>query len=173
MSVTVENNAYVVIIPEQHIRQEINPDTREPFASEAEALAWQDATLGAITAHQTAATAAQAAAHATALAAAVHLEIVADHTEVAVGTAIAIAATLKNGRGDTVPLTQQFAVPIQSDTGAVVKIKGVALVNGVANISLTFDKSGYYRITEQGINSKLDAAHFIGLPVPFEVTVFE
>lgn len=172
MSVTVDNNQYIVVLPEQSIRQEFNPDTRQPFASEAEALAWQDAYLASIASAQAAAEAAAAAAEQARLDALLHLEIVADNTAAPVGTLVNIVATLKNGHGNTVPLNQAFAVPIQDSSGNVARIKGVTLVDGVASVSLTFDRSGYYRITEAGINAKLVGLH-IGLPEPFEITVFE
>lgn len=172
MSVTVENNQYIVIIPEESIRQEFNPDTRQPFASEAEAQGWQDAYMASIVAAKAAAEAAAAAAEQARLSALLHLDIVADSTAVPVGAPVNIVATLKDGHGNVVPLNQAFAVPIQDSSGNVARIKGVTLVNGVASMSLTFDRSGYYQITEAGINSKLVGV-FIGLPAPFEITVFE
>lgn len=172
MSVTVESNKYIVIIPEESIRQEFNPDTRQPFASEAEALGWQDAFMASITAAKAAAEAAAAAAEQARLSALLHLDIAADNTAVAVGAPVNITATLKDGHGATVPLNQAFAVPIQDSSGNVARIKGVTLVGGVASLSLSFDRSGYYRITEAGINAKLAGLH-IGLPEPFEITVFE
>lgn len=172
MSVTVENNRYIVIIPEESIRQEFNPDTRQPFASEAEAQGWQDTFMANLAAAKAAAETEAAAAEQTRLSALIHLDIVADQTAVPVGTAINITATLKDGHGDVVPLNQVFAVPIQDSNGNVARIKGVTLVNGTASLSLTFDRSGYYQITEAGINSKLVGV-FIGLPAPFEITVFE
>lgn len=172
MSITVDAGQYVVELPDQGIRQAFNPDTRAPFANEAEAQAWQDATLAAIADHQAAAAAEATAAEQARLAAEIHLEITASSTTVVVGAAVQITATLKNGLGATVPLDQTFAVPIQDDFGTVVRVKSVTLVGGAATVSMTFDKSGYYRITEAGINAKLEGMR-IGLPAPFEVTVFE
>ena len=170
MSVTVENNQYIVIIPEESIRQEFNPDTRQPFVTEAEAQAWQDAYLASVAQIQQQHADEAAAAEQARLNALLHIDIAADKTSAAIGEAVNITATLLNGHGATVPLTQTFAVPIE-DSGGVTRIKSVAMVNGTATVSLTFDRSGYYRITEEGINAKLHGI-YIGLPAPFEVTVF-
>lgn len=166
--INLKDGLYVVELPEHQLYQPHNPDTGQPFTCEADAKAWEDAYL-VLAARIAADTAAAAQAH---LAALLHLEIVADHAEVAVGTAINVTAMIKNGLGATVPLDQAFAVPIENSAGQVEMIKGVTFAAGNANVSITFLRSGYFRITEAGINRKLNGMH-IGLPAPFEVTVFE
>lgn len=170
--IIIENDIYVVVLPEHGIRQGFDAETREPFASQAVAQAYEDKVIAGIAATQAAAAAAATEAEQARLAGLVHLEIVADKTEVAVDTAVNIVATLKSGLGATVPLDQAFAVPIENSDGQVEMIKGVTFVAGSADVSITFTRSGYFRITEAGINRKLEGTH-IGLPAPFEVTVFE
>lgn len=95
------------------------------------------------------------------------LTLSADHSVAAVNQTVTITAALD------VPLDETFAVPIEDAAGQVVKVKAVAFVAGQATAALAFDKSGYYRLTEAGINRKLPAEMRIALPEPFEITVVE
>jgi hypothetical protein len=95
------------------------------------------------------------------------IDLAADKLVAAINEPITITATLN------APIDAQFAVPIEDGNGLVVKIKAVAFVAGVATVVLAFDKSGYYRLTEAGINRKLPPDQQIALVAPFEVTVVE
>lgn len=171
MIIINDQRHYVVDTPEMGIYQDIDPSTGGPFLSEAAAQGWLDDYIAALDSDRVAQEASLAQAERDRLAAEVSLSIVANSIEVGVGAPVLFTATLKNGLDATIPITQSFAVPIESN-GLVSRIKGVAFVNGVADVSITFDKSGYYQITEQGINSRLDGM-YIHLAAPFEVTVFE
>lgn len=105
---------------------------------------------------------------------ALDLDISADKEIAAVGEAVNVTARLLVHGTDTVaPLDHHFAVPVEDAEGAVAMIKGVVFTKGVASVTLTFAKSGYYRITEAGINRKLPPGQQIGFPRVFEVTVYE
>lgn len=95
------------------------------------------------------------------------LTLAADKLVAAVNEPITITATLN------VPIDAQFAIPIEDGNGLVTKIKAVAFAAGVATVTLAFEKSGYYRLTEAGINRKLPPDQQIALVAPFEVTVVE
>jgi len=166
-----KNGNYVVSLPDHFLYQDIDPADGSAFTTAALAQTWQDNYLAAITAAQTASDAAAAQAEHDKLSAETHLEITAPSLTAAIGAPVNFSATLKDGHGVVIPLTQTFAVPIESN-GAVSRIKGVNFVNGVANVSITFDRSGYYQVTEAGINSR-DLPLHIALPVPFELTVYE
>lgn len=170
--VILENDQYVVSLPEHGIRQDFNPHTGAPFVSQAEAQAYEDTCTAGIESHQDAAAAAVVEAQQAALSAQTSLSVTADKSAAAVGVAFSVSATLKDGHGNVVPSNDTFAVPIQDDSGAIVKVKTVTLVNGVATVGISFDKSGYYRITEECMNRKLTSMH-IHLPTAFELTVYE
>lgn len=173
--VTMEEGQYVVALPEHGIRQAINPDVQppRPFASEAEAQAWQDGMLASIARTEAQTREAREAEEHARLAGHLYIELAAEQLAAPVGSPVAITATLKNGLGEIVPLAVQFAVPVLDAEGAVAMIKGVSFVDGVAAVSMTFPRSGYYRITEEGINRKLPPAARMRLPEPFEITIFE
>ena len=173
MPVTVKDGNYVVELPDYGLYQGINPDTHLPFADEAAALAWQAEYIANVAAAKAAHDAQIAAAQQAALAALTNLQIVADHTTAAIGTAISITATLHDGLGGGVAMDATFAVPIEDAAGFVAMIKSVTFAAGVASLSITFAHSGYYRITEQGLNRKLPPDQQIGLAAPFEVTIYE
>lgn len=40
--IIIENSRIIISLPEHFTRQETNPDTQQPFVSEAEAQAWED-----------------------------------------------------------------------------------------------------------------------------------
>ena len=172
--VTLENGNYVVELPEYGVKQTINPDVQpqRPFVSQAEAQAWEDAFLTGLATAQTAAQAAAAAALAAKLSAEVHLSVTATPASAAVGAPISFLATLKDGHGNMLPISETFAVPIQDATGAVVRVKSIPMVSGAATVSLSFPASGYYQITQQCLNAKLPGMTII-LDTPLEVTVTE
>lgn len=174
MTVTVVNGEYVVEIPEQSIYQPFNPDVQpqRPFASQTEAQAWNDAFLASVATAQANAQAATAAALSAKLSAEVHLSVTATPASAAVGAAISFSATLKDGHGNVLPISETFAVPIQDATGAVVRVKSIPMVSGAATVSLSFPASGYYQITQQCLNAKLPGMTII-LDTPLEVTVTE
>lgn len=101
----------------------------------------------------------------------IDLSLTVDAPVAGVGQVINVTAELTVG-GMPAPINQIFAVPIESDSGQVVMVKAVTFVGGHASLTLTFARSGYYRITEKAINSRL-AGMFIRFPVPLEVVVFE
>ena len=117
-------------------------------------------------------TAAQAAEHAR-QAALMHLVIVPTDARVALGSPIDFTVTMKNGLDQVAPLNDNFAVPIENERGEVVMIKLATFVNGEATVHLQPLRSGYYCITEQGINRKLPAGVYFGLPDPVEAVVYE
>lgn len=106
------------------------------------------------------------------LAGELHLHIAANKTTAAVAESVTVTATLKDGLGAVVPLSSGFSVPIEDSEGAVAMIKGVAFVGGQASVQIAFQRSGYFRITEAGINRKLTDM-YIRLDAPFEITVYE
>lgn len=91
---------------------------------------------------------------------------------VAVGTPEEFTARLLDAEGTPAPISGTFMVPIEDANGTIVKVKGVTFTDGVATASVTFERSGYYRITEAGVNSKLDGTMRIATP-GFAVTCFE
>lgn len=102
------------------------------------------------------------------------LDISSDKSSAAVGEQIHVTAKLLvHGTQQIAPLNQRFAVPIQDAEGAVSLVKGVEFIHGVADITLVLPKSGYFRITEDGINRKLQESERIGLNTAFEVTIYE
>jgi len=166
--VNLKDGIYVVELPECHLYQPHDPATGLPFADQAAAQAFEDGYIAQVAATAAAVAAAQAAE----LAAQISLIVTADKVEAAVGASFTITATLKDGHGNVVPSSDTFAVPVQDDQDVIVKVKNVTLVNGTATVNISFDKSGYYRITEEGLNRKLTTMRIV-LPRPFEVTVFE
>lgn len=164
-----DNNHYVVVYPEYGVYQDIDPKNGLPFADEAAAKAWADAFV----ANMELVDAARADADRKAKADWRILSVSADKLIAALGDTITVTATMKDGLGNVVLLTDTFAVPVENETGEVVLIKLAAFKDGMANVSLKPPRSGYYCITERGINRKLaDGVHF-ALPVPLSVTVYE
>jgi len=162
-------NKYVCELPEYHLYQDCNPDNGgQPFATEEAAQAWEDA----YKAVQVAAADTHAAEARAKLAAELTLSVTLAADSVQINTPLAATVEIRNGLGQVVPVTRSFAVPICDADGFVTMIKGVSFVAGVASVSLTFTKSGYYHISEAEINRKL-VGMFLRLPVPVEVTVFE
>ena len=91
---------------------------------------------------------------------------------VAAGAPEEFTATLTDAEGAPAPVSATFMVPIEDASGITVKVKAVTFSDGVATASVTFDKSGYYRITEAGVNSKLGGAMVIQF-AGFEITCYE
>lgn len=105
---------------------------------------------------------------------ALSLAITADKQRAAVNESIAVAASLNVfGMAVVAPVTDSFAVPIEDSDGKIVKVKAVDFVNGDGVTNIAFDKSGFYRITEAGINRNLPPGQRIALPQPFEIIVYE
>jgi len=77
------------------------------------------------------------------------------------------------GTNNIATLTADFAVPIHDESGKTVLIKLVSFVDGIANTTLRFNYSGYYRITQSVINGKLSYGQKISLPLAFEITAYE
>lgn len=102
------------------------------------------------------------------------LQIEAGSPWVSVGTAFPIRATLRLPGGDLAPVDELFLVPIErSDApGRAAMVKGVQFSGGQATVQISFPASGYYQITESGINSRLTGRR-IGLSSPFEITVYD
>ncbi len=164
-----EQGHYVVQIPEYGVYQDSDPRTAQPFASELDAQKWSDDFLANIAAQKAAE---EAAAQAT-LAAHLHIDLVADKLRTMKGDAITLTATVKNGLGNVVDLNDDFAVPVEDEGGKVILIKLATFVHGVAVVSLKPANSGYYCITEPGINRRLPSGVYFGLPAPLSVTVYE
>lgn len=167
--ISVINDIYVVQAPEYGIYQDIDPKTSKAFANQAAAQAWYDNFVTARASND----AATAAAEHARLAQLLVLTVSLNAARVSINTAITGTATLRDGNGATVPLNDVFAVPILDDTGKVAKIKAVQFTNGVANVSLTFDHSGYYHITEAEINRKMPEGMHIAFAVPLDIVVYE
>lgn len=171
--VTIENGIFVVQRPDLGIRQDRNPDTGAPFASEAEAKAWEDHLVASIEATRAAGAVDASAAERERLAAEVHLEVSLSATSVLIGRDVTVSARLVNGLGKVVPVTDSFCVPIEDEAGVARKLKRIDLVNGQsAQTPLTFAQSGYYRLTEAGINRR-PWGTYVRLPVPIEIAVYE
>ena len=103
-----------------------------------------------------------------------NLTLVTSASSVEINTAITFTATLTDPvTGAVSSITALFQVPIQDPTGAIVLVKGVSFTAGVATISLCFAQSGYYCLTDDGINSKLPSNAQINLLTPLEITVYE
>jgi hypothetical protein len=167
--ISIINGHYVVQLPELGVYQDIDPSVGQPFASEAAAQAWLDTFLASLATHQ----AAELAAEQARLAALMHIDVTIDKPKAMLGDTITLTATVKNGLGATVPLTQAFAVPVEDGNGTVTLIKLASFVNGVATAPFKPTQSGYFCITEKGINHKLPPGVFFGLPNPVEVVVYE
>ena len=91
-----------------------------------------------------------------------------------INTAFDVTAILSvHGTTQVAPITDTFAVPIMDSLGAIVMVKAVSFVDGVANPQITFPKSGYYVITNDGINVKLPDGSKIFLAQPFELVAYE
>lgn len=169
MIIINQNNHYVVQRPEFGVYQDINPATGQPFASEAEAQAWDDSFMS----HLAATNAATADAEKKVKEAIRIITVTADKQIAQVGETITVTATVKNGLDAVVPLNDSFAVPVENEVGEVALIKLAAFVAGKAVVSLKPARSGYYNITERGINQKLPEGMRFNLPVPLSVTVYE
>lgn len=89
-----------------------------------------------------------------------------------VGSPFPIRAELRTPGGDLAPVNELFLVPIDCSGTEAAMVKGVQFSGGVSQVEVVFPTSGYYRITEVGINSRLRGMR-ISLPTPFEVTVYD
>lgn len=167
--IVITDGHYVVNAPEYGVYQDIDPSTGHLFANEQAAQTWWNAFLATVQAAETAAQAAEQARQAAIL----HLVIVPTDARVALGSPVAFTVTMKNGLGQVAPLNDDFAVPIENERGEVVMIKLATFVNGEAVVTLQPSRSGYYCITEQGINRRLPQGVHFGLPEEVEVVVFE
>lgn len=172
MAVTVANGSYVVELPEYGVRQSVDPETKAGFASEAAALAWQASFIAGLQAAQQQAVQAQQAAEQAALAAQVWLEVTPAAARVQAGGALVVTARMRDGLGATVPLNETYHVPIEDETGRVRKVVRIAMTAGLATATLGFAESGYYRLTEAGINRCLDGQR-IRLSAPVEIVCWE
>ena len=167
--ITVINNHYVVQLPEYGVYQDIDPATGHPFADEAAAQAWGSAFIERMTANA----AELEAEHQATLASLLRIEVVPSHAEIKLGNAVTLEASVKNGIDQVVPLNDYFCVPIQDESGSVIMIKRVSFVDGATSVSFSPTRSGYYCITEEGINRRLPSAAYLRLPEPVEVVVYE
>lgn len=100
------------------------------------------------------------------------LSLVAGDPWVQVGAPFPIQAELRRPGGDLAPINDLFLVPIDRSGAEAAMVKGVQFSGGVSHVEVVFPTSGYYRITEAGINSRLRGMS-ISLPTPFEVTVYD
>ena len=167
--ISIKEGKYVVESVEYGIYQDMDPDTRLPFISEARAIAWFDATKALIDADH----AAEEAKRIAALRAKLSVHISVDETRAMLGTPITLSAVFKNALDEIVLLNDNFAVPIQNDIGDIALIKLATFVNGTSTVVFTPKTSGYFCITEKGINHKLPEGVNIGLPTPIEVVIYE
>lgn len=167
--ITIINGHYVVQLPEYGVYQDLDPAVGQPFASETAAQAWESAFIDRVSAHE----AELEAARQETLASMLRIEVVPSHAEISLGDAVTLEASVKNGLDQLVPLNDYFCVPIQDETGAVIMVKRVQFVEGVASVSFSPTRSGYYCITESVINRRLPAAAYLRLPKSVEVVVWE
>ena len=167
--ISIINSLYVVQLPEHGVYQDIDPATGQPFSDEATAQAWEAAFIARMTAHAAEIAAGQQAT----LAALLRIEVVPSHAEIKLGNAVTLEATVKNGLDQVVPLNDYFCVPIENEKGEVIMIKRVEFIDGVASVSFSPTRSGYYCITEEGINRRLPTTAYLRLPEPVEVVVYE
>lgn len=102
------------------------------------------------------------------------LDLSADKQRAAVAEDVTFTATLKVfGTDITAPVTDAFGVPIENDAGQIVMVKAVSFTDGAGSLTMAFDKSGFYRITETGINRSLPAGQRIAFPQSFEIVILE
>ena len=167
--ITVINGVYTIQLPEFGVDQNIDPHTGHPFANEAAAQAWADEFVAQQAAQQAASVAAEQAR----LAAIIHVEATADKPRAMVGDLITLTGRMVNGLGQVVPMTDQFAVPVENEQGEVILIKLAEFVDGEATVSFTPTRSGYYCVTQSGINHKLPDGVHIGMPEELEIVVYE
>lgn len=167
--ITIINGHYVVQLPEYGVYQDIDPVVGQPFASESAAQTWETAFIERMTQH---AAELEAERKAT-LASLLRIEVVPSHAEIKLGNAVTLEASVKNGLDQVVPLNDYFCVPIENEKGEVIMIKRVEFIGGVASVSFSPTKSGYYCITEEGINRRLPTTAYLRLPEPVEVVVYE
>lgn len=95
------------------------------------------------------------------------LTLTASTERAGIGQPITIAAQFD------VPITDTFAVPVLNLAGIPALVKAVSVVDGYAEISVSFPASGYYCVTESAINSQLPPGVFIALPQPLNLTIYE
>lgn len=167
--ITVINKDYVVELPEYGVYQDIDPHNGKPFANQNKAQEWADAFVAGIQAQA----AAEVVRENERLASILHLEVTANTTRITLGDSVTITTTLKNALGDVVPMNDDFAVPVEDETGKVVLIKLVEFTAGLASVDFQPGKSGYFCITEAGINRRMPEGVHFGLPEPVWITVFE
>lgn len=177
MSVTVQDNKYVVVLPDYGVRQDFNPDTRAPFATSAEALAWETAFTAGVQAAAAAQISAATAATQAELAAQVRLELTSVSPSVQVGAVFSMRARVLNGLGAVrANVNRTFDLPFEDDTGSVKKLKRITLVNGDTgangSVTMTFTQSGYYRLSDRSIRSRMQIPQMV-LIAPLEVVVWE
>lgn len=100
------------------------------------------------------------------------MDLHANNAFIGVNEVVSITSTVRYLSGEVVPITDIFHVPISDQLGNVTVIKQVSFQEGIANVDISFPKSGYYRITEKHINSRLSNVYFL-LQSAFELTVYE
>ena len=71
------------------------------------------------------------------------------------GTALGVTARFETAAGDLIQLTDSFAVPIYQVGGIVDQSVGANFIDGIAQLMVTFSKSGEYVVNEQGLNMHL------------------
>lgn len=166
--ISIIDARYVVQLPEYGVYQDIDPVTGKPFAHESDAKAWEDAFLKKIEDQK----AAEAAAEKEHLANTFTLTVVPAYSETELGKSVQLDSTIRNGLGDVVPFSGAFRVPIENEKGEVVMIKRVEFVNGQASANFAPSRSGYYCISEAGINHRLPE-FYLHLAQAVEVVVYE
>lgn len=90
-----------------------------------------------------------------------------EQSAVAVGTPFNVTASF------SAPITDSFNVPILDGQGNVAKIKRVDFIAGNAELSISFERSGYYMITEQMLNAELPQTVRVRLLTPIKFAVYE
>lgn len=71
------------------------------------------------------------------------------------GESLGVTARFENSAGDLLPLTDTFGMPIYQLGGIVDQTIAVNFIDGTAQLFVTFDKSGEYVVTADGINLHL------------------
>lgn len=166
--ISIIDGRYVVQLPEFGVYQDVDPTTGKPFAHESDAEAWSNTFLANIKAQQQA----QEAERQAQLAQKLIVTITPSTTRMAVGDTVTIDVLIENGLGQIAPINDDFAVPIENEKGEVVMIKRVEFVNGQASANFAPSRSGYYCISEAGINHRLPE-FYLHLAQAVEVVVYE
>lgn len=166
--ITIIDTRYVVQLPDYGVFQDVDPTTGKPFAHESDAKAWEAEFLKRIADQK----AAEEAAEKEKLAKTYTLTVVPTNSETELGKGVQLDSTIRNGLGQIVPFSGAFRVPIENEKGEVVMIKRVEFVKGQASANFAPSRSGYYCISEAGINHRLPEI-YLHLAEPVEVIVYE